>query len=211
MKRNVRTATLVAAAVVSWISMATMEGAVVVSLQEVGNDVVATVGGTANLGGASPDSSGVGLPLNLAPATPHISVGDSLADSYSLLLTGPTEFGSGIGPFQPTSSTGDFVLMDQLVGLLMLPEGYVSGNPLSSTATWENTTLSALTVTPGTYVWSWQVGDGTDTFTLYAGVTPPPTGTVPTLSEWGMIALVLLLGAAAVTAQSKRRKILAGA
>ncbi len=56
---------------------------------------------------------------------------------------------------------------------IQLPGSYVSGAIFSSTLTWDNTTLAALGVTPGTYTWTWGSGDHADSATLYAGVTPP--------------------------------------
>ena len=79
---------------------------------------------------------------------------------------------------------------------LLVPEGYVSGNALSSSATWNNATFASLGVTPGTYVWTWGTG-ANQNFTLIIGRAGAPDGgsTVSLLS-------VALLGLAAV-----RRKL----
>jgi hypothetical protein len=59
-----------------------------------------------------------------------------------------------------------------------VPSGYVSGNLLSSTSTWDNATFTSLGVTPGTVVWTWGSGAHADSFTLQIGpttATPEPT------------------------------------
>jgi hypothetical protein len=48
---------------------------------------------------------------------------------------------------------------------LIVPTGYVSGNPLSDRATYSGATLANLHVTPGTYVWKWGTG-ANQNFTL---------------------------------------------
>jgi hypothetical protein len=68
-----------------------------------------------------------------------------------------------------------------VVGLLGVPQGYVSGNPLSDTATWDSTTFASLGVTPGTYVWSWGTG-ANQNFTLQIGpAAAPEPGTLTLL------------------------------
>ena len=42
--------------------------------------------------------------------------------------------------------------------------------PLSGTATWDNTTISGLTLIPGSYTWSWGSGPSLDSFTVNIGV-----------------------------------------
>jgi len=202
-KRNVRTTTLVAAAVVSMFLIRGVDGAVVLSLQEVGDDVVATASGTADVTGLTLALSGVPVSALVAPDVGFLLVGNPVGDVYIGMSSGPSSFGSGAG-IDADSSTGGLVGPDGSTLALTLPGGYASGDPLSGSSTWENHTLSSLGVTPGTYEWTW----GTDSITLNVidPNPPPPTGTVPTLSEWGMIALVLLLGAAAATAQNRQRR-----
>jgi hypothetical protein len=68
-------------------------------------------------------------------------------------MTGPTSFGSGFGATAGNGS-GNLVGIDAGgFGLLLnVPAGYVSGNVLSSSATWNNATFASPGVTPGTYV-----------------------------------------------------------
>jgi hypothetical protein len=56
----------------------------------------------------------------------------------------------------------------------LLPQGYVSGDPLSDSATYTGATFASLGVTPGTYVWTWGSGADADNFTLQIGPTAAP-------------------------------------
>jgi hypothetical protein len=77
------------------------------------------------------------------------------------------------------------------LGDILVPAGYVSGHPLSDTATYDNQTLSSLGVTPGTYTWTW--GDP-DSFTADIGtVSPVPEPTTLWLMASGMLGLAGLI------------------
>jgi hypothetical protein len=66
------------------------------------------------------------------------------------------------------------------MGILVVPVGYVSGNALSNSMTFNNATLDSLGVTPGTYVWTW--GDGANQrFTLRIGAAGCPMVALPFL------------------------------
>ena len=57
--------------------------------------------------------------------------------------------------------------------LLVVPNGYVSGAPLSGTLTFTGTDLATRGLTPGSYVCSWGSGPHADSLTL--NVIPEPT------------------------------------
>ena len=65
---------------------------------------------------------------------------------------GPVNFGFKTGPlagtFFPDSGGGDFLGISGADGILLVPSGYVSGNALSSTSTWLNTSFADLGVRP---------------------------------------------------------------
>jgi hypothetical protein len=67
--------------------------------------------------------------------------------------------------------------------LLSVPTGYVSGTALSDTAIYSGTTLAALGVTPGTYVWTWGT-TANQNFTLQIPPFPPvfPPATITNIS-----------------------------
>ena len=61
----------------------------------------------------------------------------------------PASFGPGSAAF-PSSTTGDSVFLEDFGLDIDVPQGYVSGTALSSSATFDNATLASLGVTPGT-------------------------------------------------------------
>ena len=58
-----------------------------------------------------------------------------------------------------------------------MPEGYVSGNPLSDSMTFNNATFFSLGVRQGTFVWSWGTGANQNlTLIIGSGVEGVPDG-----------------------------------
>ena len=107
------------------------------------------------------------------------------------LFSGPTSF--GIQDITVASSGGgDWVSISGSSPSLGLLHGYVSGNPLSNTATYDNATFSDLGATPGTYVWRWGTGVSQN-FTLQIGSAAVPDSG----STFGLfsLALAVLFGA----------------
>jgi hypothetical protein len=165
-----------------------------VTLEQVGANVVAT-------GSGAIDLTGLTFQNNFFNAPPQIQA------NFSLLITGlgganqsqytgfagPTNFGSGDLVMADTGS-GDGV---GIVGsgsntFLIVPQGYISGTALSSGATWNNTTLASLGVTPGIYVWIW--GEGADqNFDLEIGSLGvpgvPDGGSTVSLLGFGLLGL----------------------
>jgi hypothetical protein len=75
---------------------------------------------------------------------------------------------------------------------LAVPQGYVSGNALTDSMTFDNESFASLGVTPGTYVWSW--GDGANQrFTLIiGGVGVPDGGSTVSLLSFALVGLAAL-------------------
>lgn len=143
--------------------------AYVVTLEEVGNDVVATGKGALDLTGlnfvgASTDQS------QIIPVIGAIITGPTDATSFTRYsgFTGPTKFGNGTEVFA-NSGSGDIVGILGGEDALEMPDRYVSGDPLSSTATWLNKTFATLGVTPGTYAWTWGNGQPNQNLVLIIG------------------------------------------
>jgi VPDSG-CTERM motif len=111
-------------------------------------------------------------------------------------MTGPTSFGSG--GFSPADfGSGDAVGTNPFSFFstrnLFVPERYVSGTALSSTATWNGATFASLGVTPGTYVWTWGIGLPNQNFTLIIGGFGVPDGaSTVSLLGFGLLGLVAL-------------------
>jgi VPDSG-CTERM motif len=177
----------------------------IVTLRQVGSDVVATGSGAFDLTGL-PDPATAFAQSFINPFIGNIVTGSSNAptgacDAYEAAITGPSSFGRG-SPTSASSGTGDIAGMLFFGGrdsLLLVPEGYVSGAALLDSAIYNNTTLVSLFVTPGTYVWTW--GDGANQrFTLQVGSVG-----VPRVPDRG--STVSLLGCALLGLAGLRRKL----
>lgn len=148
----------------------------VVTLQEVGSDVVATGSGAIDLTGLTFAVSGAGG-STMFPSQGSIITGAYNApdDLYRGSIRGPTSFGSALfDDADRNTATGGLVGIAPVpVGVpptLYVPGGYVSNTPVSDSAIYNNSTFASLGVTPGTYTWTW--GSGVNqSFTLQIGST----------------------------------------
>jgi len=119
--------------------------------------------------------------------------------TQTIILTGPTtalptslysgfstlpNFGPG-GFAAASSGSGD--LVGVIFSTLTVPQGYVSGNALSDSSTYDNATFFSLGVTPGTYEWTWGTG-ANQNFTLQIG----PAGVPDAGSTIGLLFLSLI-------------------
>jgi hypothetical protein len=169
-----------------------------VTLQQVGSNVVATGSGPIDLTGLTFSSSGAGAAPELHPSLiASIQTGPTPFAIVSVYMgvSGPTSFGIGSITFA-NSGTGSLVGIAGFpgpgTGLLTVPQGYVSGTFLSDTSTYLSATLSSLGVTPGIYEWTWGTG-ANQNFTLdaIAPAVPDSGSTLGLLS----LSVVALLGA----------------
>ena len=169
-----------------------------VTLQQMGANVVANGSGAINLTGLSFLASGTQGGAILQPPIGAIVTGttDSANVTFFSGFSGPTSFGSGNGDIA-SSGSGDRVGIVGLFGQLSVPDGYVSGAALLSSATWNNATFASLGVIPGTYVWSWGTGLRNQNFTLIIGGVGVPDGG----------STVSLLGCALLGLTALRRKL----
>jgi hypothetical protein len=159
--------------------------ALIITMEEIGGDVVMTGSGTANLAdfrisSTSSNSGGAGIrPEQRAAGVGLARPNETAADFYSG-LTGPTSFGVG-GITWASSGTGDTFGIN-FAGRLMVPQDYVSGTQLFGTAIFTGATFASLGVTPGMYVWTWGSGDNADSLTLRIGAySVPEPGTLALL------------------------------
>ena len=184
-------ATALAIAIICGLSVQTAQAGFIVSLQQVGPDVVATGSGTFDLTDLS-----LFLVVNttgghISPANALILTGSTAIASVDLYkgVSAPPNFGSG-------SSNATFLGSGSIVGVGMpfstnvvtVPAGYLSGTLLTSSSTWSGATFSSLGVTPGTYIWNWGTGLHADSFTLIASV--PDSGSTLGLLLVSLLALV---------------------
>ena len=158
----------------------------VVTLAQVDANVVATGNGAIDLTGLNFFES-MNIPISVIdPFEAAIQTGappDGVADFYTG-GTGPKNFGTGFTT-HTDSGSGDLVGIDGEFGLLLVPQNYMSGQPLSDTAAYDDATFHSLGVRGGVYEWIWGSGPNQN-FTLKVGL--PDSG--PDLS---LIAVVFLL------------------
>ena len=167
--------------------------AYMVTLEQVGANVVATGSGAINLNGLIFVSL-VQTPAYMRAEHATISLARGIGDGYQGFL-GPFSFGNGSDTFASRSS-GDFVGIDnwdELISILWVPRGYVSGDLLSSSSTYTNATFASLGVTPGTYVWRWGNGLENQKFRLIiGGVGVPDGGSTVSLLGFALLGLAAL-------------------
>ena len=179
------------------------QAAYVVTLEQVGANVVATGSGSLDTVALTPPPVGSiqGLfGISLFPSTGSIEL-TNVGGEVSIFsgISGPGSFGSVTGHFIFASSATNGVSVGIWGGGLVVPVGYVSGTPLgTSILTFDNTTLAALGVIGGTYEWTWGTGGAdADSFTLEIGTV---TSAVPE----PMSAALLGVGLLGITAARRR-------
>lgn len=165
----------------------------VVTLTQVGPNVVASGSGAIDLSGLALAVVADEAP-GVVPNYGIISTGTTaLVDLYTTTgyETGPLYFGTGMSGSEDTtlasSGSGDMVgfsvrtALGQFPSGVSVPYGYMTDNPLSDSATYDNSTFSSLGVVPGTYEWTW--GTATDqNFTLQIG-----PAAVPEPATWALL------------------------
>ena len=165
----------------------------IVTLQQVGSDVVATGTGAIDLTDLDFVATGAyGTGMNPSAAVLRTGLGTASSDLYSPtsgFFIGPTSFGGGSGS-GATLGTGDFVGINDASVLLWVPVGYGSGDPLSSSSTWSGATFASLGVATGTYEWTWGTGaDQNFTLVIPAAAVPDPGSTFGLL----LVSLIALI------------------
>ena len=157
----------------------------IVTLTQQGSDVVATGTGAIDLTGLRFVANTTSF-AGLNPSLADISTGSTFGSATSFFngFTGPTSFGGG-GTTFASSGSGDLVDLLAAGNQLYVPQGYVSGNPLSDTSTYNNQTFASLGVTPGIYEWIWGTGPNQN-FTL--DIEAPGAAAVPEPSSLPLVA-----------------------
>lgn len=180
-------------AMLTGLSTRPAQAAYMMTLTEVGSDVVATGSGSLDLTGLSQRESVFAPFINPQRADLYVGMAQEVpAPVYEGTIIGPGNFGPG-GFNNSASGSGDVAgIADGLSGVVV-PEGYVSGAALSGNATWNNSSFTSLGVTPGTYVWSWGSSASDDTLTLQIGpaaIVPEPSSLTLLSSGLGLLGLM---------------------
>jgi hypothetical protein len=175
---------ILGAAALAMCASSAANAAVTVNIHPSGSNVVAQTSGSLDLTGLTLDKDlfylqagtqgsdgyvGTGAGSHQFPADPITT-----QQAYSG-FTGPSSFGSGTFTYADSGSGNAFAFNASLFStpFAFVPNGYVSGAALSSSATFLGQTIAGLGLTPGSYVYS----SGTDSVTInvsLANVTPAP-------------------------------------
>lgn len=150
------------------------EAGFLVSIFELGSDVVAVGSGSLDVSALSFVGS-IAVSSNLVPASGLFrgGTGDVLFSGTNSIV-GPANFGTGNLNTLASTATGDQVGITAFNGRLFVPVGYVSGSPLSHTSVWANRSFASLGLAEGTYVYTWGSGEHADSLTINASITPVP-------------------------------------
>jgi hypothetical protein len=182
-------------------SQATSRAGVILNIQQVRGDVVATGSGSID----TADLTFTGNTSNSANVWAGFSLGSfGVVGGITLVredvyrgITGPSRFGTG-NQFFATSGSGN-VFGVVANDVLDVPSGYISRSALSATSTWSGASFSSLGLTPGSYTWTWGTGAHADSFTLNIGVVTP----VP---EPSTLTMTLFVGLAGIGARLWSRR-----
>ena len=163
------------------------QAAVLINISESGANVVATGSGTINLAALTAANNGNASPQVIGNGA-FVAVGanNSNFTPYDLTITGPNSFGTIAQSF-PANGTGDFLGVWGSASTIFVPQGYVSNDPLTGTAQWDNQSFASLGLTPGTYVYTWGSGTTADSLTVQITATPEP-GTLTLVALGGLCA-----------------------
>jgi hypothetical protein len=162
------------------------QAGIILTLQQVGADVVMTstgslanTGSTDNFVGLAPGSAAVTpLAASLTTGLGEPSLSGQELSRYASIASGPTNFGAGISA-PASSATGP---MFAIIGLTQ-DIGVDSGQTAlgvtytAGTSTWSSTTLALLGVNPGTYTWT--LLDPWDGDTVVLNIVAPSDVPVP--------------------------------
>jgi hypothetical protein len=172
-----------------------------VTIQQVGSDVVATGSGNIDLTGLNQPPAFTGSFADVIEAsTAIIDLSTGNADLLTGTISGPTNFGPGLGVLTfASSSSGPIVGFDATDTApfnrdLRIPTGYVNDSALgTSTDTFAMQTLASLGLTPGTYQWTWGTGaDQSFTVQIIGTVSSVPLPGALPLFATGLAGLGLL-------------------
>ena len=152
----------------------------VINVSQVGNNVVATGSGRLNTAILNFVSNSSPVQAVTDPASAQLEVGSPVSRISSFgPVTGPASFGFGTTQRDSTDS-GDFAGIIGANGEIEVSHSYVSGTTISGSATWDNTTISGLGMTPGTYKWTWASEAAVDFFivNISAAAVPEPSSLI---------------------------------
>ena len=152
---------------------AAANAAVTIQINELGSNVVVGVFGSLDLDGLT--SAGTfRLDTGVRGTAAYVGSGptDQLVTGYSG-FTGPESIGPSTTFFATSTSSGDAFAFNGGTALVFVDPNYVSDDSLVNQSTFLGTTINALGLTTGTYVYS----SANDTITVIIGPSVPEPAT----------------------------------
>lgn len=144
-----------------------------VYVYQAGRDVEAQGNGSIDLSALTPAGTGqLNAFIQSMPAALSLGSSDSTGMVYEGLLSGPIAGGTDINDHPASESSGDFVGIAGILHRIVVPDDYISGQHLTSSARWNDYTIADIGIKPGTYTWTWGYGSTQDSFTLHVGTAP---------------------------------------
>ncbi|MGH7134482.1 MAG: PEP-CTERM sorting domain-containing protein, partial [Pirellulales bacterium] len=146
---------------------------VIIDIEETGGNVVASVTGSIDLNAfrfIETDSAGNAF---LEPQFANIDLiaSPELESNYTDIAAGSPGATWGFSPFPeyPNSAVGPGFGFDAETMSVYVPEGYVSGDSLSGSATWLGKAFTSLGLNTGTYTYAYGAGTHSGTITVDIG------------------------------------------
>ena len=178
---------------------ATAHADVLITIEESGADVVATLSGDLDLSGLTFVSSLFFTEPGFRASPGYVGFGTLFNDvtAYSG-FTGPLDFGTGFDFVAADAGGGSdfaFNVGSFDVPYVFLSPNYVSGDALSATAVFSGTTLAALGLAPGDIIYASPI----DTITISIG--GGGGGVIPEPATWAM-----MIGGIAAAGGALRRR-----
>lgn len=179
---------------------AASHASIVVNIENVGNDIVATYSGSINKTGLIYVGGEI-IETDLLSATLGIArMGTPIERILGFSVSGPLSWGSGPQSDAASSRSGDFFAIEAYHAdgpRIYLPFLYRDDTLLSGSATFANVTLASLGLNVGQYVYT---APGNQTVTINIGESS--VGPVPEPASWAL----LILGFGAMGGTFRRRQ-----
>jgi hypothetical protein len=169
---------------------------VLINVEQVGTNVVATTSGTLNLSGAT----FVGPSVSAGAIFPATGVFGTLSSANNIYsgLAGPSTFGPG--SLTLGTGTGDSFGFRRDLGTFGVPAGYISGTTIAATTTFTGQTIASLGATPGTYVFA--IPNDTITLSIGGG-----SNVVPEPATWAMMLFGFAFVGGAMRSAKRKQKL----
>jgi hypothetical protein len=173
---------------------------VIVTIGQVGSDVVATGSGTLDVAGLPTGTVSTFSQLVL-PSRAFIGLGTEQAIDQYVLASGPSDFGTGFVT-AASGEAGDTFWVNGLDTAFGVATNYVSGSEITDFAIFTSETIASLGLTPGTYTFIFDTAHST-TDDIKVDILAPTSG--PTSVPEPLTLSLFAAGLAGAVAMRRRK------